>query len=1747
MAIIKNIIETTFKTKGGKQAAKTTESIGRAQTRLGQASASSGRQFSAQASDLGVVVAAYAGAAATIFALTAAFSALNKAAAAQQAIEGTRVLAATVGESGDKILSKIKEITKGQLSIAKAAATANLALSAGFGSEQIEKLTTVALKASIALGRNLADSQDRLVRGVAKIEPEILDELGIIVRLDEAVRKYADSIGKAAADLTTYERSQAFANAVIDQGLKKFSIIDTSITTSAESLNKFSANLGDLSDALLGILAQAISPFIEFISGNFTNTLAAAGLLAGLIFSKLSQVVSAGLASATVSVTAFGARLAETFSIRATEASTALQTTLSKTLKGLNLSLIRGTRATQLAAKEIINLGRAGTLTAVDLRTLIKTLEAQGRAGVQVVTALKQANLAYKSLGKAAQIAATATAIATRIITGATRAVNLLVGAIGKIFFVISILQILASTIGKLVFGIDLFQAAGDTIKKFFENYTKEANAAARAQATFNKFLIKSSEAALKAQASLTKYFNAQQKFKVAQTIIGFKVSVKEFTGEDVLKETTERISKVREKLKRIVERSNALQGGKFTFDPKIFEGQLTSVLQAQGLGFKRSEILEAVKQQKTSFKLLSTATDSQLRQVYGEITASVIANAAKARFGLSDEMRNVLKIGLLDPALDAKGELQSAVKELFKVLEDAVPGLSGRFHAIADEIKNKKGVVEAFTISGVNEEALRDTGAKGKSMAGTEFGVEVLKTAPKLALLIAMTKEFQSTLVNTAFTSEGLSKKQDALRKTLTTTAEALKKLGTKDALGALKTMQELLGDDSLVQSASKIATNLATLGDSLKDLFGKEIKAAKDLYKVIRLDSEGVLHLNEDAVDVERSRLDYLKRGVELIAVRVDYEKKNKQTVAASYYLGKKTTELLELSAKEGEIANKTASILQGIYTKINLEIEKYTKQLDKANDKANLLLTTLTNQLSILEEQEKINANDIATKKDQAALSQKEALLQTKLKVGTDTGLHNSKLALDLDKSKLKLINAQVAQDIASMSRLKKSLEYSEQILIVAIKTAAEDERRANALKSSVASAFGNLFTEKDAQVIELEALRIDASEAERLLERQQKQFELDKRLANFKVDEQKKIFNQEQILINQRFKYEELKLKNEKTIINERIKILNDEKMRVGPDATSRIEQANLAKASKIATAEAAFVQRKIAKEFLDKQLDLMFEQAKALREHSTALGDVLFMHVKKIADTLGVKVKVSREEFGAQLGIEELGEKVMELKMNNILLLNTYESINTKLKEIANQEFENKKIQINAKKDENLAAIKNKLAILELEKLAFVERKGLLDEQKKIDETILQTKINAARHELSGVIDSSQQAVDAAKREVAAKNKAIESQEKLNSILNNEFLKIIDDIVGAIRNRLKQGAEDFFTAIEEGTLTMENFKKGVKDLFIGLLSDIGKSVFNRLVMEPLEQGIADIGKNLLGGILGDSFVKRDGTSAQKALFVQVVAGGAGGGQGLLQKALAPKQSANINDTLTASNDTLAISQNAVLASTNNATGGLNIFGSALESGSADLTLAGTQFTQGFEQIFSETGSFTAGLGNIFSGAFNGILGLGKNILGGLGSAIFGTGAAGTGLLSGIGGFFASMFGGGASDLPQGFASGGLVRRMAAGGLINQSNQRGIRHFASGGVQRDNIPAMLEPGEFIMRKQAVSKAGISAMQRMNGTGGSGQNISVNVSNEGAPKEADSSPDISITPEQIVVDVILRDLKNNGAIRRGIREQT
>ena len=70
-----------------------------------------------------------------------------------------------------------------------------IATAAGFSANQIVGLAEGAKKASVALGRDMTDSFNRLIRGVTKAEPELLDELGIILRLDIATRKFAASQG----------------------------------------------------------------------------------------------------------------------------------------------------------------------------------------------------------------------------------------------------------------------------------------------------------------------------------------------------------------------------------------------------------------------------------------------------------------------------------------------------------------------------------------------------------------------------------------------------------------------------------------------------------------------------------------------------------------------------------------------------------------------------------------------------------------------------------------------------------------------------------------------------------------------------------------------------------------------------------------------------------------------------------------------------------------------------------------------------------------------------------------------------------------------------------------------------------------------------------------------------------------------------------------------------------------------------------------------------------------------------------------------------------------------------------------------------------------------------------------------------------------------------------------------------------------------------------------------------------------
>ena len=254
---------------------------------LTQSTLSSGRAMSKLNQTIGGgssgLVGAYATLMANVFALTAAFGELRRASALDILTKGLEATGAAAGVNLQVASKGLQEVTGFAISAEQALKGMALGTSAGFNTGQIEGLAKVARGASIALGRDMGDAMDRLIRGTAKLEPEILDELGIMVRLDDATTKYAATLGKNADDLTQYERRQAFLNATLEQGQKKFKdVLDAADTNPYDRL---AASMNNLVKSGLTLVNEVLGPLASMLA-NSTGALIGAVILFGSTISR---------------------------------------------------------------------------------------------------------------------------------------------------------------------------------------------------------------------------------------------------------------------------------------------------------------------------------------------------------------------------------------------------------------------------------------------------------------------------------------------------------------------------------------------------------------------------------------------------------------------------------------------------------------------------------------------------------------------------------------------------------------------------------------------------------------------------------------------------------------------------------------------------------------------------------------------------------------------------------------------------------------------------------------------------------------------------------------------------------------------------------------------------------------------------------------------------------------------------------------------------------------------------------------------------------------------------------------------------------------------------------------------------------------------------------------------------------------------------------------------------------------------
>jgi len=289
-----------------KKAAKSMDKLGGASQNtdrrmkgVTQQSSNATKNFSKQAQTMqGGIVAVYATIAAQVFAVSAAFQFLKGSMEMRNLIEGQAAFGATTGVAYKSLTHDIQAATGGMIQFKEAAQAAAIGTAAGLSAGQLEQIGVAAKNTSLALGRDMTDSFNRLTRGITKAEPELLDELGIILRLEPALKAYATSIQKNVADLTQFEKSQAVANEVLGQAEAKFGSITKIMDPSAFALQQFAVAFDELVMKIQKGTAEFMIPIMQFASKNVYALVGALTLfLAPILKSILPDFAAMGVAA----------------------------------------------------------------------------------------------------------------------------------------------------------------------------------------------------------------------------------------------------------------------------------------------------------------------------------------------------------------------------------------------------------------------------------------------------------------------------------------------------------------------------------------------------------------------------------------------------------------------------------------------------------------------------------------------------------------------------------------------------------------------------------------------------------------------------------------------------------------------------------------------------------------------------------------------------------------------------------------------------------------------------------------------------------------------------------------------------------------------------------------------------------------------------------------------------------------------------------------------------------------------------------------------------------------------------------------------------------------------------------------------------------------------------------------------------------------------------------------------------------
>ena len=191
--------------------------------------------------------------------------------------------------------SVIKEQTQAVKSMGIESKSANQSIAKFMQAElditKASKLARVAQDAAVVGLTNSSDAFDRLVHGVATLNPLMLRQLGIYVTADEAYNKFANSVGKSASELSSAEKQAAFLNETLVKSVNIAGLYEEAMKEPVKQMGSWVRHFENIKESFGAPFQDLFRDVVFDISASLKN----GDELAGQIAHTIVNGINAGL------------------------------------------------------------------------------------------------------------------------------------------------------------------------------------------------------------------------------------------------------------------------------------------------------------------------------------------------------------------------------------------------------------------------------------------------------------------------------------------------------------------------------------------------------------------------------------------------------------------------------------------------------------------------------------------------------------------------------------------------------------------------------------------------------------------------------------------------------------------------------------------------------------------------------------------------------------------------------------------------------------------------------------------------------------------------------------------------------------------------------------------------------------------------------------------------------------------------------------------------------------------------------------------------------------------------------------------------------------------------------------------------------------------------------------------------------------------------------------------------------------